>query len=471
MSVYSKLLKNSMIFAIGNLGTKLISFVLVPIYTFALSKGEFGSTDLVTTTISLLLPLISLSIYDALLRFSMDKGYSRPEIFSNGIIVVGIGFLFSIALLPLFNVLEPFKHFIFYFYILLFLQLVNTALQQFVRGIGKVKLFAFTGIIYSLMLLISVSVLLITFKMGMNGYFISLIVSNLLSVIILFIFGDIKKYINFSNIKLQLTKEMLVYSVPLIPNAMMWWIMNASNRYMIAYFVGVSANGLFAVATKIPSMLNIINSIFFQAWQLSAIEEADSKNKSKFYSNVFNMISSLMFISTSILLVCLKFIMKFFVSDQFYDSWKYSPFLFLGVVFSCFSAFLGTNYIAAKDTKGVFKTSLVGALINIILNLILIPLVGVNGAAIATMVSFAVICYIRLIDTKKFVHIKIKFRNFSFSLFIIFIQIGLLYLNTSFEFLIQTLLFLVNVIINKETILIITGTLQKKLFKSRVKVI
>ncbi|PEJ59486.1 polysaccharide biosynthesis protein [Bacillus sp. AFS002410] len=468
MSVYSRLLKNSAVFAIGNLGTKLISFILVPIYTYSLSKEQYGSTDLITTTISLLLPLISLSIYDAMLRFSMDKNYSKTEVFSNGIIVMFFCFIFFILFYPLLNNLEPFKHFIIYFYILLFCQLLNTILLQFIRGIGKVKLFAFTGIISALILLITASVLLLIFNMGIDGYFISLIASNLVSCFILFIFGDVKKFINFTNLKPEITKEMLLYSVPLIPNAMMWWVMNASDRYMITYFVGISANGLYAVANKIPSLLNVINSIFFQAWQMSAIEEADSNNKSIFYSKVFNIISSLMFISTSILIVLLKFIMKIFVAEQFYESWKYSPFLFLGVVFSCFSAFLGTNYIAAKDTKGVFKTSIVGAFINLILNVLLIPLIGINGASIATMISFAVIWYLRIIDTKKFVHIKVNFMKFSFTLILIFFQIGILQLNITYEFMVQVLLLFFILLINKETIVEITETIKKRFLKSKI---
>jgi len=462
MSAYNKLLKNSAVFAIGNLGTKLISFILVPIYTYSLTKEQYGSTDLITTTISLLLPLLSLSIYDAMLRFSMDKNYNKTDVFSNGIIVIFFSFIFFVLFYPVIINLEPFKHFIIYFYVLLFCQLLNTILLQFVRGIGKVKLFAFTGIISALILLITASVLLLIFNIGIDGYFVSLIASNFVSCIILFVFGDIKKFITFRNLKPEITKEMLLYSVPLIPNAMMWWVMNASDRYMITYFVGISANGLYAVANKIPSLLNIINSIFFQAWQLSAIEEADSNNKSIFYSKVFNIISSLMFISTSILLVLLKFIMRFFVAEQFYDAWKYSPFLFLGVVFSCFSAFLGTNYIAAKDTKGVFKTSIVGAFINIILNLVLIPIIGVNGASIATMVSFALIWYLRIIDTKKFVHIKVNYINFSFNLIFIFLQIGILHFNIKYEFIFQILLLIIILLINKETIVNMTENIKKK---------
>lgn len=193
---------------------------------------------------------------------------------------------------------------------------------------------------------------------------------------------------------------MLIYSIPLIPNALMWWVMNASNRYFILFFVGASANGLFAVANKIPSFLSILNTIFFKAWQLSAIEEYGDESKAKFYSQTFYYFSVVMFVGTSIILMILKYMMGILVSEEFFSSWQFIPFLLIGIVFSSFSAFLGTNYIAAKQTKGIFRTSLIGGTINIILNLIFIPLVGTNGAAISTMISFWLYGYCALMTLR-----------------------------------------------------------------------
>ena len=78
-------------------------------------------------------------------------------------------------------------------------------------------------------------------------------------------------------------KEMLVYCIPMIPNSIMWWITDASDKYMIAFFVGVSSNGIYALAKKIPSVLSMLHSVFFQAWQLSAVEESEAKDKSHYY--------------------------------------------------------------------------------------------------------------------------------------------------------------------------------------------
>ena len=285
--------------------------------------------------------------------------------------------------------------------------------------------------------------------MGITGYFISIIISNIICNIFLIFRLKLWEYLIFGKCDIYLVKEMLIYSIPLIPNALMWWVMNASDRYIIAINLGVAANGLYAVANKIPTILSLLYSIFNQAWQLSAIEEADKKNKAEFYTSVFNIFSILMLIATSIILVCIKPVIQNFLSSEFSDSWKYVPFLLLAVVFTSFSSFLGMNYIAMKKTKGIFKTSLIGAMTNIILNLIMIPKIGLNGAAIATMISFFGVWIIRIYDTREFVLIKFNIKKLGLTIIIIFIQIIMLYTNLKlifiFELVLLTLICLLNI--------------------------
>ena len=369
MSSYKKLLKNSSIFAIANLGTKIISLLLVPYYTFVLSAQEYGSVDLIVTTISLIIPIITLSIFDSVLRFAMDMLDKREDIFISAFMVMIIGFILSALLLPLFKLIPSIYEYIGLFYSIIVIQSIHILLSNFIRAIGKIKLFALDGVFNTIILLTSNVILLTVFKYGVKGYLISILISHIMSCIFIVLFGKILNYIKFSKYNKNIVKEMLLYSIPLIPNALMWWIMNVSDRYIITIFLGYTANGLYAVANKIPSLLNIVNNIFFQAWQLSAIEESNSKTKSNFYTNVFNIFATTMLLVTSILVLMIKPLIKLIVSSEYKECWKYAPFLLLGIVFSSFSSFLGTNYIAMKKTNGVFKTSIIGAIINIILNI------------------------------------------------------------------------------------------------------
>ncbi len=451
-----------MVFAIGNLGTKLITFFLVPLYTFYLTTNEFGLVDLLTTTVTLLMPICTLSISDSVLRFVMDKKHDKQVILINSLLIVIVGYIFIIVLFPLI-ILLPFNDYIVYFYILIIIQSIYSVFSQFVRAKGMVRLFAYSGIILALLLLISNLIFFVLFNMGIKGYFFSLIITYSFSCLLVFIKGGVYRELNIYKININILKEMLSYSIPLIPNALMWWIMSFSDRFLITYFIGLSANGIYAVASKIPSILNIVNSIFFQAWQMSAIEEYDSENKSKFYTNVFKIFSILMFLSTSLIIGLLKLIMHLLVEDNFVDSWKYVPFLLLGVVFSSFSGFLGTNYIASKKTKGVFKTSFLGAISNILLNLSLIPFFGINGASIATMISFLIIWIFRIRDTKRYVDIKLDIKKLILNISIIIIQIIILYMNIKMNLILQMSMFLVIIILNNKEVMFIFRKLKNRI--------
>ncbi|MBU5343509.1 oligosaccharide flippase family protein [Caldibacillus hisashii] len=452
MNSYKKLLNNSLIFAIGNLGSKFIVLILVPLYTYYLTKSEYGLIDLLTTTISFIVPIITLSIVDAVLRFAMDHNYDKKEVLINSLMICLIGFFVLVIIFPLLKIILPFNKYILYFYLIILSQIIDNTLSQYIRAKEMIRLFAFSGIINAITLLISNVLLLMVLNKGITGYLVSIVVSNLVRSLLLLFRANIVKDIHLDKINISLVKEMLYYSIPLIPNALMWWIMSLSDRYLITYFLGLSANGLYAVANKVPSILSIAHSIFFQAWQMAAIEEVESKDKSQFFSNVFNIFWLTMFILTSLLLVFLKLIINVFIAEEYFESWKYIPFLLLGVVFSSFSGFLGVNYIASKKTSGVFKTSIIGAVINFITNILLIPTLGINGASIATMLSFLVIWLLRIKDTKDFVIIKIKWKTLWLSFFILMLQIGVLYVNYSTEFIVELFLFLSILLVNIQQI-------------------
>lgn len=465
MNRYKKLLRNSAIFAIGNLGSKVISLLLIPLYTYYLTTDQYGTVDLITTTLGLLIPIFTMSIYDAVLRFVMDKSYNKKKILNNALILTLVGFFVAILMYPVFNIIFPFSNVMNYFYIFLFTQSINSSLLQFVRAIDKVKLFALAGIISAFVVLIGNLIFLMIMGWGIRGYLISLVSADIVSCILMCWGAKIYNYFSFHEIDLNLLKKMLLYSMPLIPNALMWWVMGLSDRYIITYFIGIGANGLYAVANKIPNILNMINSIFFQAWQMSAIEEASSNSKSMFYTKVFGVFSATMLVFTSLFLVFLKLVMRLFLSVNYFEAWRYVPFLLLGVVFSSFSGFLGTNYIASKNTVGVFRTSLIGAVINLIANLCLVPTIGTNGASISTLLSFAIIWVLRIIETKSFVTIDINIKKLVSTLLIILIQIGILYLNLLNEFLYQLVLLLIVVILNRKELKIIALTIIFKAFK------
>src|SRR5699024_8153644 len=143
-------------------------------------------------------------------------------------------------------------------------------------------------------------------------------------------------------------KKLIIYSLPLIPNTLMWWLINASSRYFIAYYVGLSANGLFGIASRIPSLLTLVSQVFNQAWQLSVIDEYDNKNNTSFYSKIFVNFSSIMIISISMIILMLKLAFELLFEASYFEAWQVTPFLLLSAVFSSFTGFLGSVYIETK---------------------------------------------------------------------------------------------------------------------------
>ena len=464
MNSYKKLLNNSFLFAIGNFGSKIILLLLVPLYTYYLTTAEYGFADLVTTSTILLLPIVSANVFDAALRFTMDKEESQSQVLSNSVFVGVLGAIAAVSLYPLLSLLEIDQNMLNYTYVILLLQVFQNILSQFARGLGKIKVFAINGIWMTLVMSIANIILLTHYDMGIAGYLLSIVIANAASIGYLIVALKIWRFLDLSHINKPLVKTMLAYALPIIPNSIMWWLISASNRYFILGFLTASANGIYAVANKVPAILSLVTSIFTQSWQLSAIEEYESENKSEFYSKVFSYYSSLLFLGTSSILVVLKLFMASFIAPEYYEAWQSVPFLLLGVVFSSFSAFLGTNYLAAKETRGVFRTSVYGGLVSVVLNFWLIPYFGLIGAGVANMISFAIMWILRIFDTKRYIVIVMNTQIMIANLVLVGCQIGILFLNLKFESLIEMLFFALVFANNRELLSPLKG-----LVKSRMK--
>lgn len=451
MNSYKKLLNNSFIFAVGNLGSKIVSFFLVPLYTYYLSSSEYGTVDLTITTVNMLLPVVSVSVFEAILRFIMDKDHDSEKTLSNSLAISLAGFFvisLSYPILRYFNVLGTD---LIFFYMILFVQIIGSIFANYARAIGKVKIFAVNGILLTFSTGVLNILFLAYYNLGIVGYYWALILAYGISAMYLVISTKAYKDIRFSHIDASIVKKILVFSVPMVPSTIMWWLINASSRYFIRAFVGVSANGLFAVASRIPSLLNIVNQVFNQAWQLSAVEEYNKNNKNDFYSNVFNTLSSLMLIASSFILIILKPLFEFLFSAEYFESWRIVPFLLLGAVFSSFSAFFGTTYFVAKQTKAMFKTSVYGGVLSFILNAAFIPTLGTIGAGISSMFSFLLMFLIRYFDTKKYIEIKINWFSLLANMIIISVQTGILFtdLDILVELIIQGILLIFLVFANR----------------------
>jgi len=305
-------------------------------------------------------------------------------------------------IIPLLTKTEYVKGYGLLLYSYVFIASIKVVFSEFVRARGLVKLFAFNGLLTTFMMITLNIVFLLVIKMGITGYILAIVLSDLASIIFLFFIAELYKFFSLKNFNKKVAKQMLAYSIPLIPAAIMWWVTNVSDRFLVKHFLGGTENGIYAISYKIPTIIATIYAMFNQAWNMSAITENDSKGKSRFYKNVFDSNQSVMYVlAGGIMLILIPFT-KILVDDRYFISYKYTPLLIIATVFLCFSSFLGSIYAAVKKTKHSFYTSLAGALINISLNLVLIPRFGINGASFATLVSYLIVFIVRIIDIQQF---------------------------------------------------------------------
>lgn len=427
MNRYKKLASNSIIFAIGNLGSKFIQFILVPLYTYTLTRSEFGKVDLITSIINLVGVLLTLDIADGLFRFAMDKELKKDQVFSTGILLACFSICIGAALVPFFAILKT-GYPILLSYLFLATFTLYTCISNYVRAVGFSKLFATAGIISTLVTAVSNIVFLVIFKQGINGYLLSLVIANLIAGLFLILTTGTWKSFGLKKFNWNLMKKMLVYSIPLIPNSIAWWLNSSSDRFFIVLFLGATANGLYAVANKIPSLLTLVTSVFMQSWQISTVEEYSQKDRNLFFSKIFKYFSNFLFAGSIVILLFLKPILKYMVSPIYYESWKVVPFLMLAVIYSSLAGFLGTMYTASKKTVPVMVTTIFGAFINVIFTIILVPLLGLNGAAVANVVSFVVVFLLRLKDMYKFDILRVNLMDHIYDLLLFMLTLVYLYL-------------------------------------------
>jgi len=440
------LIKNSLIFTIGNLGSKLITFVLVPFYTHYLSTKEYGMVDLVTTTIQLLIPLASLGLSDSIIRFGLDKKYDQKKIFTNSLTVVVSGFFIVAIFLKTINYFYEIN-FMDVLLALLFLQCIQILFSTYIRSLEKVTLYTINSILYTLIICIFSILFLKYYNLGVAGYFYAQILAAVISLVMLVFFGKLHQKFSFHRIDRLIIKEMLLFSTPLIPSGLSWWVINSASRYLILFFVGASGNGIFAVSTKIPSLMNLVQNIFIQAWQMTAIQENESDDKERFFGKVFDYYSYFSFVVVFILIIIQRPIVEILFNHSYFIAWRVIPFLLLGSMYSSFSNFIGQIYVSEKKTAGIFKTTLFSAIFSLLLSMACIPFIGLIGAGIAQMVGWLATFLYRIKDIKTIIEIPFNLKPILFYQLVLTMSIGVVFLFSNqgiIYWIIQVSLFLLS---------------------------
>ena len=414
----------------SNFTTKILTFFLVPLYTAVLSTTDYGIYDLFFTTIGVLLPIVTLNIQEGVLRYALDKEFDQEAVVTIGFrylligtLIVGVGILINDAF-SLNAILEQYG---IYFWLIFVAQALSGMVTFYTRGIGHVRDLSVTSVITSAVTITLNIVFLLVYKWGLKGYFLANILGPLAQCVYLIFRGQMLQRTHWLKAYSAESRLLVLYSLPLIANSLAWWVNNSSDRYIVIFFCGMAANGIYSVASKIPSILTVFQTIFSQAWTLSAVQDFDPEDSKGFFANTYRGYNCLMTVICSLLIVLDKPLAKFLYAKDFYKAWQYVPWLTIAVLFGSMAGYIGGIFVAVRNSRIFASSTLVGAVLNIILNLITVPLIGPLGAAVSTTISYALVWVIRLTQSRKYIKMRIHLMRDVSSYIILVIQaIGIL---------------------------------------------
>lgn len=445
---YVKLTETTALFTGANVISKLIKILIVPLYTYYMTTSEFGTAETLQVTVSLLGPVFLLGANEAALRFSMKKEYDPADILSNCLALL---LLFMAPGILLCCPLSHYSVFSGNWWFLIMLVILNAAeslLMSFTKGIGRKKIFAGSEIVSAFFLIVFNVLFLAVLGTGLRGYLWSMALASASRILFISLCIRVPQFLRLKAVKKDLLVSILKFSLPIIPGVVLWWVMNSSGRYVVMQFLGAASVGIYAIACRIASVIITLSAVFHQAWQLSAIKQYSEHGFEEFYNRVFDSYKAVMFVSAALLIAFSKPVMLL-LDASYQEAWKYVPLTLLSAVFLGLSGFIYINYTVCEKTFGVFATSLAGAALCVAMSVGLTPLIGIQGAALASFVSFYFLWLIMSVHTGRLLGISNNFMPVHIDLAVIIIE-SLLLLR-GYSYVLIALCPMVLIIINRKT--------------------
>lgn len=471
LSREKNLLKNTVIITIGKICTQLITFFLLPVYTALLSTEEYGTVDLLNTLVSLFLPVITFQIEQALFRYLVDNRNNEQKIkytITTTLVTVTIQ---SVLYLLIFAIIAPFIHNQYKYYLAtnVIACIFSSIMLQISRGLGDNKKYALGSFITALTTVLLNVLFIVVFKWGAYGMLTATLIGNIVCSLYIFFAKKVYKYINIKLYSKELLKKLWKYSLPLIPNAISWWIFNSSDRIIVSSVLGIGDNGILSAAYKFSSVYITIYNIFNMTWTESASLHIDDKDNNQFFSKIIDTTLRLFTAICFGIIVCMPFIFPIMINEKFGQAYNQIPILMISSLFNVVVGLISVIYIAKKDTKAVAKTSVCSAIINVVVNLALIKFVGLYAASISTLAAYLIMSVYRMYDVRKYIKIDLN-KNFIISVMVmipvIFVcyYINNLYLNITIILLVLIYAWL----INKKSVNLIINMVKGKFLKKGV---
>ena len=410
MSKGKDLAKNTAIVSIGKICTQLITFFLLPVYTAVLSNEEYGVVDLLNTLTSLLLPIVTLQIEQGIFRYLIDCRENNEKQIKLITTIRRFMIIQSIVCIVIFLCVSPFIHNEYKYFLManLLMGIFSSLLLQICRGLGDNATYAIGSFITGAFTVVLNVIFIVAFRWGAYGMLGATAISNFICAVYIFLKRKIYKYIKPKQFDKTILKEIIKYSVPLIPNMISWWIVSASDRTIISAVIGIAQNGIYSAANKFSGVFTTLYSVFNLTWTESAAININSEDRDEFFSKILDFV--IRFFGSLCLgtIAIMPFVFNILINEKFAKAYYQIPILILGSVFNILVSFLGSIYVAKKLTKEIAKTSVIAAIINIFVNIVLIKSIGLYAASISTVIAYALMFIYRWIDVKKYVKFNVN---------------------------------------------------------------
>lgn len=408
MTESRKLARNTILIAISRFSNQFLAFIMLPFYTTWLTKSEYGLVDIILTYGALIAPLVMLNMDMAVFRYLVDirkNKNKQAEIITNSVELVLVASAIALAVFILVDAIVDFElafSMALYFFSVAFGSLVLNV----TRGLGHIKSFAIAGVVQGVAGVIFTVILVHYANLGPQGILVGTALGSIIPAIVLLVKTRMYSMINIYKRSVSVKKELLGYSLPLVPNSILGWVFNVSDRTILFLAVSAAANGVYAISNKFAGVLGSMWGVFYMSWSETAALNIDKPGRDKFFSFVgtasFSIFGSLAFIGVPATAV----VFPFMINNSFHEALLYVPLLMFANFLNAVIGFYSAIYLAKKLTKQVMYTSLIAAIINIALTIALVGLIQIWAATIATFLAYGTLAIYRHYDMKKYVTIS-----------------------------------------------------------------
>lgn len=398
-----ELFKNTGIIAIGQMSTKLITFLLLPLYTALLSTEEYGTVDLLATYSTVLVILAGLQMHLAVFRYLVTNRENEEQIkkvCSSVVAISGIAFLVYAIL---FLLVKPFLTVPYSWYLLfhvgaaIFLNLVG----GISRGLGRNAYYALGNFLASFITIVLNIWFIAVLRLDLRYMLIAYIVGPVIGGSVVLLKCKLWGYLSVKSIDKQSIREILRYALPLVPNELSWSVIHASDRVIVSWVLSVAVNGLIAVAAKLSSIYTTVFYIFSASWSEQVVLHYEDEGGKEYINEMFDRMVSIFACFAIGIIACMPFVFSLFVGHEFSEAYGLLPLYFLAVFFNVVIGLISPIYLINNETKKVASSTMIAAIINIVVDLALIKVIGMYAAPLSSVCGYMTISFWRLRDVNK----------------------------------------------------------------------